>query len=271
CIVPYVRDRERSREYQYVVEEVRELVKSGVKEITLLGQNVNSYKGGCTFADLLEKLDEIEGDYIIRFMTSHPKDVSDELISVMAKSKHIAKQFHLPLQSGSDSVLKVMNRHYDSAHYLETVRKLKEAMPEITLTTDIIVGFPGETEEDFIATLNILKEVRYDMIFSFIYSPRNGTPAAKMENQIPDDIKADRMSRLLELQNAISYEKNLETVGKTLRVLAEGPSKNDPETYTGRAESNKLVHFKASEDVIGKFLNIKITRAEPFNLHGEIV
>ena len=271
CIVPYVRDRERSREYQYVVEEVRELVKSGVKEITLLGQNVNSYKGGCTFADLLEKLDEIEGDYIIRFMTSHPKDVSDELISVMAKSEHIAKQFHLPLQSGSDSVLKVMNRHYDSAHYLETVRKLREAMPNITLTTDIIVGFPGETEEDFIATLDILKEVRYDMIFSFIYSPRNGTPAAKMENQIPDDIKADRMSRLLELQNAISYEKNLETVGKTLRVLAEGPSKNDPETYTGRAESNKLVHFKASEDVIGKFLNIKITRAEPFNLHGEIV
>ena len=271
CIVPYVRDRERSRDYTYVVEEVRSLVASDVKEITLLGQNVNSYKGGCTFAELLKKLDAIEGDYIIRFMTSHPKDVSDELISVMANSKHIAKQFHLPLQSGSDSVLKVMNRHYDSTHYLEIVRKLKEAMPGITLTTDIIVGFPGESEEDFNATLEVLKAVRYDMIFSFIYSPRNGTPAAKMENQIPDDVKTERMSRLLDLQNAISYEKNIETVGKTLRVLAEGPSKNDPDTFTGRAESNKLVHFKASNDVIGKFVNIKITRAEPFNLHGEIV
>ena len=204
-------------------------------------------------------------------MTSHPKDVSDELIEVMAKSKHVAKQFHLPLQSGSDRILKVMNRHYDSAHYLDNVRKLREAMPSITLTTDIIVGFPGETEEDFEATLEILRKVRYDMIFSFIYSPRNGTPAAKMENQIPDDIKASRMQRLLDLQNSISYEKNLDTVGQILRVLCEGPSKNDSDMYTGRAESNKLVHFKADESHIGKFVNIKITRAEPFNLHGEIV
>ena len=271
CIVPYVRDRERSREYKYVIEEVRELVNSGVKEITLLGQNVNSYKGGCSFAQLLEKLSEIEGDYVLRFMTSHPKDVSDELIEVMAKSKHIAKQFHLPLQSGSDAVLKVMNRHYDSAHYLDNVRKLRAAMPDITLTTDIIVGFPGETEEDFEATLEVLRTVRYDMIFSFIYSPRNGTPAAKMENQISDDVKSSRMKRLLDLQNSISYEKNLETVGKTLRVLCEGPSKNDPDMFTGRAESNKLVHFRADESYIGKFVNIKITRAEPFNLHGEIV
>ncbi|MBR5539380.1 MAG: MiaB/RimO family radical SAM methylthiotransferase, partial [Clostridia bacterium] len=205
------------------------------------------------------------------FMTSHPKDVSDELIEVMAKSKHIAKQFHLPLQSGSDAVLKVMNRHYDSAHYLDNVRKLRAAMPDITLTTDIIVGFPGETEEDFEATLEVLRTVRYDMIFSFIYSPRNGTPAAKMENQISDDVKSSRMKRLLDLQNSISYEKNLETVGKTLRVLCEGPSKNDPDMFTGRAESNKLVHFRADESYIGKFVNIKITRAEPFNLHGEIV
>ncbi len=271
CIVPYVRDRERSRDFEYVIKEVRELVESGVKEITLLGQNVNSYNGGCTFAELLDKLSSIEGDYILRFMTSHPKDVSDELIAVMAKNKHIARQFHLPLQSGSDSVLKVMNRHYDRAHYLENVQKLRAAMPDITLTTDIIVGFPGETEEDFEATLDILRTVRYDMIFSFIYSPRNGTPAAKMDNQIPNDVKSDRMQRLLALQNSISYEKNLDSVGKTLRVLAEGPSKNDPEMFTGRAESNKLVHFRGSDDCIGKFLNIKITRAEPFNLHGEIV
>ncbi len=271
CIVPYVRDRERSRNFEYVIKEVRELVESGVKEITLLGQNVNSYNGGCTFAELLDKLSAIEGDYILRFMTSHPKDVSNELIEVMAKNEHIAKQFHLPLQSGSDDVLRVMNRHYDRAHYLENVRKLRAAMPDITLTTDIIVGFPGETEEDFEATLDILRTVRYDMIFSFIYSPRSGTPAAKMENQVPSEIKSERMGRLLELQNSISYEKNLECVGKTLRVLAEGPSKNDPETFTGRAESNKLVHFKGTSDIIGKFVNIKVTRAEPFNLHGEIV
>ena len=245
CIVPYVRDRERSRVYTYVVEEVKELVASGVKEITLLGQNVNSYNGGCTFAELLEKLAAIEGDFLIRFMTSHPKDVSNELIEVMAKSPRIAKQFHLPIQSGSDTILKAMNRRYNTARYLATVDKLRAAMPNITLTTDIIVGFPGETEEDFEATLSMLRTVRFDMIYSFIYSPRSGTPAAKMENQVPDAVKSERMQRLLALQNQISLEKNADAVGKTLRVLAEGPSKNDPETFTGRAESNKLVHFKA--------------------------
>lgn len=271
CIVPYVRDRERSREYTYVVEEVKELVTSGVKEITLLGQNVNSYNGGCTFAELLEKLAAIEGDFLIRFMTSHPKDVSDELIEVMAKSPRIAKQFHLPIQSGSDTILKAMNRRYNTARYLATVEKLRAAMPNITLTTDIIVGFPGETEEDFEATLAMLRAVRFDMIYSFIYSPRSGTPAAKMENQVPDAIKSERMQRLLALQNQISLEKNADAVDKTLRVLAEGPSKNDPETFTGRAESNKLVHFKADADCIGKFVNIKISRAEPFCLQGELI
>lgn len=271
CIVPYVRDRERSRDFHFVVDEVRELVESGAKEITLLGQNVNSYKGGCTFAELIEKLSAIDGDFLIRFMTSHPKDVSDALISAMAKSPRVAKHFHLPLQSGSDRVLKIMNRHYDRAHYLDNVRKMREAMPEIALTTDIIVGFPGETEDDFEATLDILRAVRYDMIYSFIYSPRKGTPAAAMENQVPADVKSARMQRLLELQNQISLEKNEEMVGKTVRVLAEGRSKNDISTFTGRTESNKLVHFAADESVIGKFVNIKITRAEPFNLRGEIV
>ncbi|MBQ4599183.1 MAG: tRNA (N6-isopentenyl adenosine(37)-C2)-methylthiotransferase MiaB [Clostridia bacterium] len=271
CIVPYVRDRERSRAYTYVVEEVKELVASGVKEITLLGQNVNSYSGGCTFAELLEKLAAIEGDFLIRFMTSHPKDVSDELIEVMAKSPRIAKQFHLPIQSGSDTVLKAMNRRYNTARYLATVEKLRAAMPNITLTTDIIVGFPGETEEDFEATLTMLRTARFDMIYSFIYSPRSGTPAAKMENQVPDAVKSERMQRLLALQNQISLEKNADAVGKTLRVLAEGPSKNDPETFTGRAESNKLVHFKAEADCIGKFVHIKIDRAEPFCLQGDLI
>ena len=270
CIVPYVRDRERSREYAYVVDEVKELVASGVKEITLLGQNVNSYNGGCTFAELLAKLAAIEGDFLIRFMTSHPKDVSDELIEVMAKSPRIAKQFHLPIQSGSDAVLKTMNRRYNTAHYLATVEKLRASMPNITLTTDIIVGFPGETEEDFEATLDLLRTVRYDMIYSFIYSPRSGTPAAKMEDQVPDAVKSERMQRLLALQNQISLEKNVVAVGKTLRVLAEGPSKNDAQTFTGRAESNKLVHFKADDRCIGKFVNIKISRAEPFCLQGEL-
>ncbi len=271
CIVPYVRDRERSREYTYVVKEVEELVANGVKEITLLGQNVNSYNGGCPFAELLEKLAAISGDFWIRFMTSHPKDVSDALIAVMAKNPRIAKQFHLPVQSGSDSILKAMNRRYDIAHYLENVRKLRAAIPDIALTTDIIVGFPGETEEDFEATLSLLREVRFDMIYSFIYSPRSGTPAAKMENQVPDAVKSARMQRLLTLQNQISLEKNADAVGSTLRVLAEGPSKNDPSTFTGRAESNKLVHFKADASCIGRFVTVKIDRAEPFCLHGEMI
>lgn len=271
CIVPYVRDRERSRKYRFVVEEVKELVESGAKEITLLGQNVNSYNGGCTFAELVEKLSAIDGDFLIRFMTSHPKDVSDELIAAMAKSKRIAKHFHLPLQSGSDNVLKVMNRHYDRDHYLQNVNKLRASMPDIALTTDIIVGFPGESDEDFEATLDILRTVRFDMIYSFIYSPRNGTPAAKMENQVPANVKSERMQRLLEVQNQISLEKNQEAVGKVLRVLAEGPSKNDSEVFTGRTETNKLVHFVADDSCIGKFIDVKITRAEPFNLRGEIL
>ena len=271
CIVPYVRDRERSREYPYIVEEVRALVNSGVKEITLLGQNVNSYNGGCTFAALLEKLASIEGDFLIRFMTSHPKDVSDELIHVMANSPRIAKQFHLPLQSGSDAVLQAMNRHYNKSHYLEIVYKLRAAMPDITLTTDIIVGFPGETDSDFEETLSVLSDVRFDMLYSFIYSPRSGTPAAARTDQVPEQVKSARMQRLLALQNRISLEKNQESVGKILRVLAEGPSKNDPSTFTGRAESNKLVHFAGDDACIDQFVNIKITRAEPFNLHGEIM
>lgn len=269
CIVPYVRDRERSRDYHFVLDEVRDVVAAGAKDVTLLGQNVNSFAGGCSFAELIEKISEIDGDFRLRFMTSHPKDVSDALIAAMAKSRNAARHFHLPLQSGSDAVLKAMNRHYDRAHYLSIVDKLRAAMPDIALTTDIIVGFPGETEEDFEATLDILRRVRFDMIYSFIYSPRSGTPAARMENQIPDDIKSARMQRLLAVQDEISYAKNCDAVGKTLRILVDGASKNDPDVYAGRSEAGKLVHFRADADLTGQFVNVRITRAEPFCLHGE--
>ena len=271
CIVPYVRDRERSRDFSYVLDEVRKVVAAGAKDVTLLGQNVNSFAGGCTFAELIEKISDIDGDFRLRFMTSHPKDVSDELILAMAKSRNAARHFHLPLQSGSDAVLAAMNRHYDRAQYLSVVEKLRAAMPDIALTTDIIVGFPGETEEDFEATLDILRRVRFDMIYSFIYSPRSGTPAARMENRVPDDIKSERMQRLLRVQDEISYAKNCDEVGKTLRVLVDGASKNDPAVFAGRSEAGKLVHFRTDADVVGQFVKVRITRAEPFCLHGELI
>ncbi len=274
CIVPYVRGRERSREKHEVVAEVKELVARGYKDITLLGQNVNSYaKGsgwGYDFADLLAELDAIEGDYVLRFMTSHPKDASYKLIDVMASSRHIAHQFHLPLQSGSDTVLKAMNRHYDKARYLDIVRYIRQKMPDAAISSDIIVGFPGESDADFEDTMDILKEVRFDMLFSFIYSPRKGTPAAEKE-QIDPKIKGERFDRLLALQHDIALEKNQPMVGKTVRVLCDGPSKNNPEIYSGREEGNKIVFFHASPEHAGKFVNVKIDRADAFALWGEIV
>ncbi|MBQ9428527.1 MAG: tRNA (N6-isopentenyl adenosine(37)-C2)-methylthiotransferase MiaB [Clostridia bacterium] len=271
CIVPYVRDRERSRDYPYILDEVADLVNSGVKDIMLLGQNVNSYRGGCTFAELIEKIGGIDGDFRLRFMTSHPKDVPDELIAAMAASDKVAKHFHLPMQSGSDRILKAMNRHYDKAHYLRIVEKLRAAMPGIAITTDIIVGFPGESDRDFEETLDVLRTVKFDMIYSFIYSPRKGTPAAEMEDQIPDEIKGARMRRLLELQDGISYAKNQAMLDSVCRVLVDGVSKSNGGVYAARTEGNKLVHFSADRDLTGAFVNLKITRAEPFNLHGEIV
>ncbi|MBR2446844.1 MAG: tRNA (N6-isopentenyl adenosine(37)-C2)-methylthiotransferase MiaB [Clostridia bacterium] len=271
CIVPYVRGRERSREMHEVVAEVRELVARGYKDITLLGQNVNSYaKGmGYDFADLLSELDKIEGDFILRFMTSHPKDASYKLIDVMANSKHIAHQFHLPLQSGSDKILKAMNRHYDKARYLDIVRYIREKMPDAALSSDIIVGFPGETDEDFEDTMQILDTVRFDMLFSFIYSPRKGTPAAEME-QVDSKLTGKRFDRLLALQHDIALEKNQPMVGKIIRVLCDGPSKNNPEIYSGREEGNKIVFFHASPEDTGKFVNVKIDKADAFALWGEI-
>ena len=271
CIVPYVRGRERSRDKDEVIAEVRDLVARGYKDITLLGQNVNSYAKGkdYDFADLLSELDKIEGEYVLRFMTSHPKDASYKLIDVMASSKHIAHQFHLPLQSGSDSILKAMNRHYDKARYLDIVRYIREKMPDAALSSDIIVGFPGETDADFEDTMDILRTVRFDMLFSFIYSPRKGTPAAEKE-QIDPKIKGERFDRLLALQHDIALEKNQPMVGKTIRVLCDGPSKNNPEIYSGREEGNKIVFFAATPEQIGKFVNVKIDRADAFALWGEI-
>ena len=270
CIVPYVRGRERSREMHEVVAEVKELVEKGYKDITLLGQNVNSYaKGmGYDFADLLYELDKIEGDFILRFMTSHPKDASYKLIDVMANSKHIAHQFHLPLQSGSDKILKAMNRHYDKARYLDIVRYIREKMPDAALSSDIIVGFPGETDQDFEDTMQILDTVRFDMLFSFIYSPRKGTPAAEME-QVDAKVTGKRFDRLLALQHDIALEKNQPMVGKTIRVLCDGPSKNNPEIYSGREEGNKIVFFHATPEDTGKFVNVKIDKADAFALWGE--
>ena len=279
CIVPYVRGRERSRRPEDIIAEVKGLVEAGYKDITLLGQNVNSYGKDAKsddgevydFADLLRDIDKIEGDYHIRFMTSHPKDASDKLIDVIASSKHVAHQFHLPMQSGSDRILKAMNRHYDTEKYLRTVNYLREKVPDVTISSDIIVGFPGESDEDFEATLEMLRKVRFDMTYSFIYSPRKDTPAAAMECQIPDAIKGERMNRLLETQNEIALEKNKPLENKILRVLCDGKSKNNENVYSGRTEGNKIVLFDGNESDTGNFVDILITRAETFALYGEKV
>ena len=271
CIVPYCRGRERSRQKEDIVREVRDLVAEGYKEITLLGQNVNSYGKGtdCDFADLVAELDRIEGDWWLSFMTSHPKDASRKLIDVMAEGKHIARRFHLPLQSGNDRVLKAMNRHYDMAKYLDTVAYMRERMPDVVLTSDIIVGFPGETEEEFEDTLKALETVRFDMLYSFIYSPRKGTPAAEME-QVPDTVKGNRFDRLLALQNTIAAELNTPAQGSILRVLCDGESKGNASVYSGRTEGNKIVFFGGTPDMVGQFVHVRIERTEAFALWGEV-
>lgn len=274
CIVPYVRGRERSRDHLCIEREVEELVKAGYKDITLLGQNVNSYgkdrADGFDFADLLARLDEIPGDYILRFMTSHPKDASRKLIETMARSKHVAHQFHLPLQSGSDATLRRMNRVYTTERYLETVDFMRKQMPDVTLSSDIIVGFPGESEEDFAGTLEMLEKVRFDMIFSFIYSRRKGTPAAEMEDQVPPEVQHERFDRLLALQNQIAKEKNQPLIGKPLRVLCDGPSKNDPKLLSGRTEGNKIVFFEGNIQHTGRFVTFVADRADAYALYGSI-
>ncbi len=272
CIVPYVRGRERSRKKEDIVREVTELVAAGYKDITLLGQNVNSYGKGtdCDFADLLAELDKIPGDYWLRFMTSHPKDAGRKLIDVMAKGTHIAHQFHLPMQSGSDPILKAMNRHYDMARYHDIVTYMREKMPDVTITSDIIVGFPGETEENFADTIKALEHIRFDMLYSFIYSPRKGTPAAELV-QLEDSVKGERMNTLLATQNIIAQELNHPLIDRVVRVLCDGVSKNDDTKYSGRTEGNKIVFFDGTPDMVGQFINVHIQRAEAFALWGEVV
>lgn len=275
CIVPYVRGRERSRTAEHILDEVRSVASQGYKEIMLLGQNVNSYGGdltdGMSFAQLLRGVCKVDGIERIRFMTSHPKDLSDELIAVMAEEKKICKQLHLPLQSGSDEILKKMNRKYTVAEYMEKINKVKAAMPDIVLTTDIIIGFPGETAEDVEGTLNVLREVEYDTIFSFIYSKRVGTPAATMPDVMTAEEKHKCFDRLLEVQNEISYRKNEAYLNRVVSVLVEGSSKNDPSMMSGRTEGGKIVNFQADASIAGQIADVKITQIRTWSLGGELV
>ncbi len=273
CIVPYTRGRERSRRPEEIVKEVRNLVGDGVKEIMLLGQNVNSYKGdGDTdFADLIYMLNEIDGLERIRFMTSHPKDLSDKLIKAYTECDKLCRNIHLPVQSGSSRILKRMNRKYTKEQYLELIGKLRKAAGDMTISTDIIVGFPGETEEDFEETLDLVRKVRYDSAFTFLYSVRKGTPAEKFTDQIPEEIKHQRFNRLVDMINTISAEKNAEYVGRVEEVLVEGPSKTGSRTFAGRTDGFKLVNFKGSEDMVGQLVKVEITEGKTFSLEGRVI
>lgn len=272
CIVPYVRGRERSRRKEDIIAEVKDAVKNGYKEIMLLGQNVNSYgKGGdTTFASLLDEVAEISGVERIRFMTSHPKDISEELLFVMSRHDNICKQLHLPVQCGNNRVLASMNRGYTREKYFALIDKAREYMPDITISTDIIVGFPGETNEEFEDTIDLLERVRYDTVFSFIYSKRSGTPAAEMEDVITPEEKKANFNRLLDVQNRICAEINSTYKDKVLPVLVEGESKTDPDTLTGRTDGGKLVHFKGDSSLVGKIIDIKITEPKTWSLMGEV-
>ncbi len=273
CVVPYVRGRERSRKPEDIEKEIKELISKGYKEITLLGQNVNSYGKGLEpaidFAELLRRINNIEGLERIRFMTSHPKDLSEDVIYAIKDCDKLCEQIHLPVQSGSSRILKKMNRNYDREMYLELIRKIKNEIPNVGLTTDIIVGFPGETEEDFEETLSLIKEVEYDSAFTFIYSRRKYTPADIMEEQIDDHTKHDRFNRLVDVVNEISAKKNKEYEGKVVEVLVEGPSKNDASKLMGRTRTGKLVNFLGHKSSIGELVQVKITKAMSFSLMGE--
>ena len=275
CIVPYVRGRERSRHPGDVIAEAKALVAAGYKDITLLGQNVNSYgKGleeGVDFPDLLAELDRIPGDYVLRFMTSHPKDATEKLFKVMGESEHCAHHIHLPLQSGSDRILREMNRHYDRAKYLEKVAAARKYMPDLVLTTDIIVGFPGETEADFEDTLSLVEEVRYDAMFTFIFSPRAGTPAAAMPDPVTRAEKQVWFDRLLDLSNHISGEKHAAYVGRTVRVLVDGETGQSPYNLSSRTKGGRLVHLAGDPALVGQFINVKITDSTTWALYGEPV
>ena len=276
CIVPYVRGRERSREPEQILEEVRSLVAEGYKEITLLGQNVNSYgkdlDSNVDFADLLAQINDISGDFLVRFMTSHPRDASQKLFETMARCDKVAPQLHLPVQSGSSRVLKAMNRHYDREIYLDEVRRLKALIPDIVLTSDIIVGFPGETQEEFEETLSLLEEVRFDSLFTFIFSPRVGTPAAKMDDPVPMEEKKKWFQRLLDTQNRISVEKHKEYIGRILPVLVEEENPADAvNNLNCRTDGWRLVHVPGDVSLLGQRKKVKITDCSTWSLFGEFV
>ena len=292
CIVPYTRGRERSRDPEAILEEVKALVADGVLEITLLGQNVNSYRGQIrnqdkeeagggtvmdssgeyvSFAGLIHMLNEVEGLKRIRFTTSHPKDLSDELIDAFALCEKLCPHIHLPVQSGSTRILEKMNRKYTKEEYLELVEKLRRKTPDIAITTDIIVGFPGETEEDFEETLDIVRKVGFDSAFTFLYSIRKGTPAENFPDQVAEEVKHERFNRLVEEVNRISAEKNRALVGQVVEVLSEGKSKTNKALYTGRTGGHKLVNFKADEDVTGRMVKVLITESSTFSLTGRAV
>ena len=273
CIVPYVRGRERSRLPEDIVREVEQAVADGYKEVTLLGQNVNSYGKDhkqADFAELLSMVDKVEGIERVRFMTSHPKDLSDKVIEVIRDGKHLCEHIHLPVQHGSNKILKAMNRVYTAEAYKDLVKRIRTAMPEVSLTTDLIVGFPGETEEDFEELLTFLKEIRYDAAYTFIYSKRSGTPAAEMAEQVPEDVKKARLQKLMEVQNEISLEINKSLQGKTMEVMVEGPSKNDETVWMGHTRSNKIVLFPHGEEKEGDFVQVKITSPQTWVLKGEV-
>ena len=276
CIVPYTRGRERSRAPEDIVAEITALVADGVKEVTLLGQNVNSYGNNsdfdCDFAELIRKINAIDGLERIRFMTSHPKDLSDRLIQAFVDCEKLCRHIHLPVQSGSTETLRRMNRRYTKEDYLALVEKIRAAVPDIAITTDIIVGFPGETEEDFEETLDLVRKVRYDSAFTFLYSIRTGTPAAEYDDQIPDDVKHERFERLVDAVNEITAEKNALYQDRIVKVLVEGESaRGEKGTYSGRTDTFKLVNFDSNEDLTGKMVDIKITDAKTFSLFGELV
>ena len=275
CIVPYVRGRERSRKPEEIIKEIKELVSNGYKEVTLLGQNVNSYGIGLeeeiSFAKLLRMINEVEGLERVRFMTSHPKDLNEEVIEAIKDCDKLCEQIHLPVQSGSNRILKEMNRHYDRERYMYLINKIKKEIPNVAITTDIIVGFPGETDEDFNDTLSLVKEVSYDSAFTFIYSRRNHTPADKMENQVPDEVKHERFNELVAAVNEGVIKNNKKYEGQIVEVLVEGTSKNDETKLSGRTRNGKLVNFEGDKSLIGTLVNTKIVRAQPFSLIGEVV
>lgn len=275
CVVPYVRGRERSRKPEDIIKEIEDLASNGYKEVTLLGQNVNSYGKGLeeeiTFAMLLRKINEISGIERIRFMTPHPKDLTEEVILAVKECDKVCEQIHLPVQSGSNRILKKMNRHYTREDYISLVKKIRNDIPGVTITTDLIIGFPGETEEDFIDTLNLAKELKYSLAFTYIYSRRNNTPADMMLDQVPDDVKHERFNRLIEVINQDVISENKTYEGKIVEVLVEGPSKNNIDMLTGRTRNGKLVNFKGENIKSGDLVNIKITRAQPFSLIGEVI